>query len=615
MKKATQLSKSTEISPVRWILGGLATITLYFQTNLADPFNSPKLWILLIVAAWLVGYIISFRNIIFSNKEVRITFFLVLIFTMLALFATISTDFKYVALFGDTQRRNGFIAYLSLAIILFASVVFFRLFNIKRLYVNTFFVASISAIYALLQTNGKDFVKWNNPYNSIIGTVGNPNFAAAVMAVMGVIVFSTIFIKDFSIYYRVYAVVLAIALLALIYKSNARQGLLSYLLGIGIFLVIWLYGKNRKLWIIASTSGFLVFIFALLGMLQIGPLERFLYKPSVSVRGYYWRAGLEMLKHHPLFGVGMDRYGAYFKQYREVGYPLSYGFDITSSNAHNTFIQLFATGGIFFGASYLLLNAYILRRAIIGLKKLSGSNRLVLAGVLSAWISFHAQSLVSIDNIGISIWGWVLGGSIIGLSISSNLSPSDDRKSYIGKLNEINIVRVATSSFLLFMPVILIALLYRGEVNTSNAKQGFDLQNSTVQSIYKDFQIKAINSSLNDPTYKLSCAMSLVQNGFVEDGLPVVKKISNNDPRNLDALNALALISEQLKEIPDAIAYREKMAKLDPWNAVNYLALVKDYKAQGDLVKSRAMLDKILSFSTGAIGSPIAEQAKSELAS
>jgi tetratricopeptide (TPR) repeat protein len=246
---------------------------------------------------------------------------------------------------------------------------------------------------------------------------------------------------------------------------------------------------------------------------------------------------------------------------------------------------------------------------------LSGSNRLVLAGVLSAWISFQAQSLVSIDNIGISIWGWVLGGSIIGLSISSNLSPSDDRKSYIGKLNEINIVRVATSSFLLFMPVILIALLYRGEVNTFNAKQGFDLQNSTVQSIYKDFQIKAINSSLNDPTYKLSCAMSLVQNGFVEDGLPVVKKISNNDPRNLDALNALALISEQLKEIPDAIAYREKMAKLDPWNAVNYLALVKDYKAQGDPVKSRAMLDKILSFSTGAIGSPIAEQAKSELAS
>jgi hypothetical protein len=40
-------------------------------------------------------------------------------------------------------------------------------------------------------------------------------------------------------------------------------------------------------------------IFALVGMLQIGPLEKFLYKPSVSVRGYYWRAGLEMFKDYP----------------------------------------------------------------------------------------------------------------------------------------------------------------------------------------------------------------------------------------------------------------------------------------------------------------------------
>ena len=52
------------------------------------------------------------------------------------------------------------------------------------------------------------------------------------------------------------------------------------------------------------------------------------------------------------------------------------------------------------------------------------------------------------------------------------------------------------------------------------------------------------------------------------------------------------------------------MAKLDPWNAVNYLALGKDYKTQGDLVKSKEMLDKILSF---ASNNPIAEQSKTEL--
>jgi O-antigen ligase len=615
MKKATQLSKSTEISPVRWILGGLAAITLYFQTNLADPFNSPKLWILLIVAAWLVGYIVSFRNIIFLNKQLKFTFYLVLIFIFFTFVTTIFTDFKYIALFGDTQRRNGFTAYLSLATFLLATAIFIRLFNIKRLYMVTLFVASISVIYALMQTSGKDFVKWNNPYNAIIGTLGNPNFAAAVMAVMGVIVFSIIFINDFNIYYRTYAVILAIALLGLIYKSNARQGLLGYSLGAGLFVVIWLFGKNRNLGVIASGSGIIVFIFAVLGMLQIGPLEKFFYKPSVSVRGYYWRAGIEMLKDHPLFGVGMDRYGAYFKLYREVGYPLSYGFDITSTNAHNTFIQLFATGGIFLGASYLILNAYILRRAIIGLKNLTGNNRLFLAGIFSAWFAFHAQSLVSIDNIGISIWGWILGGSIIGLSVSAKSTSNEDRAQFIGRQSDINLLRVVTSSFTVLVAITLVTFLYRGESNADNARVTINMQDQNLRELFKQLQLKVVNSPLQDPGYKINSALQLIKSGFTDEGLAIVKQIHSDDPLNLEAINSLALTSEQLNKIPDAITYREKMAKLDPWNAVNYLALGKDYKAQGDLVKSKAMLDKILSFSTGDIGGPIAEQAKTELAS
>jgi tetratricopeptide (TPR) repeat protein len=99
--------------------------------------------------------------------------------------------------------------------------------------------------------------------------------------------------------------------------------------------------------------------------------------------------------------------------------------------------------------------------------------------------------------------------------------------------------------------------------------------------------------------------------GFTDDGRAVIKRIHANDPRNLDAINSLAITSEQLNLIPDGIFYREKMAKLDPWNAANYLALGKDYKSQGDLVKSKMMLDKILSF---ASNNPIAEQAKTELA-
>jgi O-antigen ligase len=611
MKKMSQVSKSTEKAPVRWILGGLAAVTLYFQTNLSDPFNSPKQWILLITATWLIGYIINFRSIIFINYNIKFAFILVLFFIIFALLATIFADFKYIAIIGETQRRNGLISYASLATLLIAASIFVRLFNIKRLYFVTFFIATISGIYALMQTNGKDFVKWNNPYNSIIGTVGNPNFAAAVMAVMGVILFASIFISEFTVYYRTFAGIVAILLLGLIYESQARQGLLSFILGVGLFLIIWLYGKHKKLGIIAASGGVVVFIFAVLGMLQIGPFEKFLYKPSVSVRGYYWRAGLEMLIHHPLFGVGMDRYGANFKQYREVGYPLSYGFDITSSNAHNTFIQLFATGGIFLGLIYLVLNGYIFKLAIFGLKNFTGSNRLLLAGVFSAWVAFQSQSLVSIDNIGISIWGWVLGGSIVGLTVSLNSGSSDDHKQFIGRQSDINLGRVVISACASILALILVTLLYRGEVNAFYARGNYNLQDEKILSLYKELQLKVINTPLIDPTYSLTAATFLFEAGFTDIALATTRKIHKNDPRNLDAVNILAVASEKLSNYSDAISYRIKMAKLDPWNAVNYLELGKDYKVQGDLINSKAMLDKILSF---APNDPIAVKAKAELA-
>lgn len=612
MKKTNNARQLVDTGPVTWLVSGVALTTLYFQTNLADPFNSPKMWIIFLLSAWLSGYLVTYRRVLIEVSAVKLTFYLALFFVLSALVATTFSDNILISVFGDTQRRNGFVSYLSLAFITVAAAVFFRAGNAKRIFHMAYLVGTISVFYAILQTNGQDFVKWNNPYNSIIGTVGNPNFAAAVMAIMGVLILASLLNSDFNLYLRIFGLVVAALLLIVIYLSDARQGLLSYILGGGVFLIIYLFGKNKRIGLASLSAGILIFIFGILGMLQVGPLERFLYKPSVSVRGYYWRAGMAMFKDHPFLGVGMDRYGAYFKQYREVGYPLSYGFDITSSNAHNTFIQLFATGGVFLGLSYLIFNGFVMWRAIIGLRKLTGNSKMLLAGIFSAWIAFHAQSLVSIDNIGISIWGWVLGGAIIGVSVSATSTPEDERKYFTVKPNQINLGRALTSGTLALIASLVVALLYRGESNSFQARSSFNLQDAKTKSIFKELEIKTINTKFIDQSYALAAAMYLFDGGYIDEGLAAVKKINNSDPRNLDALNALALVSENLGKFNDAIGYRLEMAKLDPWNAKNYLELGKDYKAISDTTNTQAMLDKILSF---AASDPIAAQAKSDLAS
>ena len=373
MKNSLQKVHHASRGPMRWILGGLVSVTLFFQTTLADPFNSPKLWILMLMGAWLLGHVVGSKELILLSEPLKQLSIILFVFLTFLFIATLLTDFKYVAFFGETQRRNGFFQYLALCIVLMATAMFIRAFNVKKLFFITFFLGFVSFLYSLLQTTGNDFASWDNPYNAVIGTLGNPNFAAAAMAVMGVIIFSSIFNSDFKLLSRIFAVTLVIMLVFVIYRSNARQGLLSIALGVGIFVVIWIWGKNKKYGIVSLLLGFNAIVFSILGMLQFGPLQQYLYKTSVSVRGYYWRAGLEMLSSHPFFGIGIDRYGSYFKQYREVDYPLNVGFQLTSSNAHNTFIQFFATGGIFLGITYLVLNLFVLYRSIVGMKNLKGN--------------------------------------------------------------------------------------------------------------------------------------------------------------------------------------------------------------------------------------------------
>jgi purine-cytosine permease-like protein len=128
---------------MNWILGGLVFVTLYFQTTLTDPFNSPKLWILLITAAWLFGYLFGYRKIILLSPPItQFTIFL-FVFLVFLILVTAMTDQKYVAFFGETQRRNGFFQYTSLLIISLASAMFIRTFNVKRLFLVIFYFISI----------------------------------------------------------------------------------------------------------------------------------------------------------------------------------------------------------------------------------------------------------------------------------------------------------------------------------------------------------------------------------------------------------------------------------------------------------------------------------------
>ena len=347
---------------------------------------------------------------------------------------------------------------------------------------------------------------------------------------------------------------------------------------------------------------------AIFGMLQKGPLTGLLYKPSVSVRGYYWNAAIEMFKSNPLTGVGFDSYGYYFKEFRSIEYPLRYGFELTSSNAHNTFLQLFATGGFFLGISYLTL---VISTLLVGLKLVKKSNqneRLISLGLLSAWIAFQAQSVISIDNIGISVWGWFLTGAIFGLAIKKEIHENSEnlQKSDLRKQNQITLMPYLVSIVVLIPSLILSVSLMRVESNTfmaRNVADNFAAQadknsafSQELLALLDQHANYVVSNPISDPNYKIQIAYNLFNSGKRGEAYKIVNDLVRENPRNLYALEAEALLSSELNNPTVAISTRNKISKFDPWNAKNYLQLMLLYKESGDLVNAQVMKDKILSF-------------------
>ena len=595
---------------VSWILNFAILITVIFHSKIQDPFNSPKFWVLLLSASLLLGTLIR-GKINFSSGDKKFYIKITIILVMYILFLLISSILSYnqnTSFFGESFRRNGSLTYIAFAIFFLSAAKFVRFENLNIVFSRVILVGLLTSTYAFIQLSGNDFVEWT-AQGSIITTLGNTNFAGASMAIFFILIFGQIFNSSFTPFYRISAFAVSSLLFLAILPTNARQALMILFFGVFLILLYKIYALNKIVSYFFGLAGMTAAIVAVLGTLQIGPLSDLLYKQSVSVRGFYWRAGMEMFKDHPLFGVGVDNYGAFFKQYREAQYPLNYGFNITSSAAHNVFIQNFATGGLFVGTLYILLQLLVFYKGLTLIKNFRDEKRLISVVVFVGWLSFQAQSFVSIDNIGISIWGWILGGTIIGLSFSESLHQQS--KSQNNKSIEIDWPKISISAGAIVVSLFLILPLYSGEKNTWLARGYFNPSSNDpkLQEMFKKYSIEALGTKFISNDYK-NITLTNLYSIDPQKAVDELKQITNEDFRNLDTLGLLAAANEMSGNLAESIKYRNELAKYDPWNAPNYLSLGLMYKKQGDQQKMNLMLSKILSF---ASNDPIAKEAKGQL--
>jgi hypothetical protein len=209
--------------------------------------------------------------------------------------------------------------------------------------------------------------------------------------------------------------------------SNAIQGLV--VAAGGISLVLFFYIRSRFNSII-PTVVYAIFVavsgvFAVFGALQKGPLTDLIYKTSVSLRGEYWNAGINMGREFPLTGVGMDAYGDWYRILRRDSALVLPGPGTVTNTAHNVNLDLFAFGG------WPLFLAYItiIVLALVSIVKViirSKQYNWVFVSIAVGWICYQVQALISINQIGLAIWGWLFSGAVIAYEISTRQSVSEN---------------------------------------------------------------------------------------------------------------------------------------------------------------------------------------------
>lgn len=542
---------------------GLMVTTLALAPTLAiDPINPPKFLALVSFAALLGGQLLISKSL-WDFKTFRIAYFLSLTFALLLILNLFFTSGDvWRKLFGAFGRNTGVLTYFALLTLLIVSFAAAKGSNLTKVSNYIKWTGAVSLAYGLIQFIGLDPFDWSNPYSPVFGFLGNPNFHSSFVAMFAVMTFTNFLSSGNSS--KVRLIYLGITLLSLgsIYTTKSQQGFLVFAAGILIPGYVFLRNRLNRIQRITAYSFVLMMGFgSILGMLQIGPLAKFLYKESVTYRGDYWNAGWGMATENPLLGVGFDQYGNWYRRFRSLEATLRRGPEMTSNAAHNVFIDFAASGGFILLCVYIAFVVLTIK-AITKILKNSNLDSKEVIAIIGMWVAYQAQSVISINQIGLAIWGWVLSGLIIGYSMSlgqDDSSKNDVTKNVGPRIKSPSVQTLGASQFMYSLLFFLVGTVISAPVLLSSINYKNALESSNQERIVASAFLKPY-----EETRMGEVALILNQNNLNKESLALTQKIVARYPDSFEGWRLISQLSPEGSE-EKAQAIRE-MKRLDPLN-------------------------------------------------
>lgn len=445
-------------------------IPLVFTSNTSELFEFNKIWLtfaltIIIVAAWVSKMILQ-RKIFVMKTPLDIP---ILLFTASQVISTIFSLDSHVSLWGYYSRFNGgLLSIISYIILYYAFVTNLSTqVVIKRLLLISLASGTIVALWGLpshfgydptclLFRGNLDVSCWTDAFKPtirIFSTLGQPNWLAAYMAILLPIAMAFALQKTRLL---LFTSLLLLFFLDLIY-TNSQSGFLGAMAGLFFFLGILLINKAQRQSVKLLLGLFAVFFLLLFFVgIPITALQQYtfphlknqLFRPPQSqqialqtkeplspntvletnnitgsgkIRNIVWSGALEIWKHNPLFGSGVETFAFAYYKYRPVEHNLTSEWDYLYNKAHNEYLNFLATTGAFGLGTYLLLIGWFLIISVKRISNLSGEARsssagkLVIIALLSAYISILVTNFFGFSVVIINLYFFLIPAFVFTL--------------------------------------------------------------------------------------------------------------------------------------------------------------------------------------------------------
>ncbi len=315
------------------------------------------------------------------------------------------------------------------------------------------------------------------PRVRIFSTLGQPNWLAAYLSIL--IPIAIAFVINVASdtknvtrkkLLRVTCYVLLVILFYLAFLfTNSRSGFLGLWVGLAFFIAIYIWQTRLINKYKILNTKYLILLFIFIGSITFvvgSPFEQLnkwtlsgLKKSAVSskqlevkpqgpaletggtesgdIRRFVWQGALDIARHNPLFGSGVETFAFAYYQYRPTNHNLTSEWDFLYNKAHNEYLNYLATTGIFGLGSYLIMIGSFLWLIFKNLKSKSleiGNWKLEIA-LLSAYLSILVSNFFGFSVVIINLYFFLIPAFAFVLNEQIKpqnppVSPKEEIKSY-----------------------------------------------------------------------------------------------------------------------------------------------------------------------------------------